>query len=92
MHGPGQSSGHECCFLIQFFICLKVGSLPELTEPFVSFVRLANTIPVPQAPTQPSAKFVFVAFTPTGSMRYDHLEIGRSMAALMANLVGLAAV
>jgi len=52
----------------------------------VSFVRLANTIPVPQAPTQPSAKFVFVAFTPTGSMRYDHLEIGRSMAALMANL------
>ena len=55
----------------------------------MSFVRLASPISVPQAPNQPSAKFIFVAFTPDGSMKYDHLEIGRSMAALMSNLVGV---
>ena len=54
----------------------------------MSFVRLGAPIPVPQAPEQPYAKFIFIVFTPNGSMKYDHLEIGRAMATLMSNLVG----
>ena len=59
----------------------------ELEEPVVSLVRLEEPIVMPQAPDAPKIRFVFIAFTPTNNMEFDHMEIGRSMAALLANEV-----
>jgi len=64
---------------------ILVGSISELEEPVVSFIRLENPIPVPQAPEQPNSRFIFIVFTPTKNTEFDPLEIGRSMATLLSN-------
>ena len=61
--------------------------MDELEEPVVSFVRLEEPISMPQAPDQPHVRFVFIAFVPADNMKFDHLEIGRTMAALLSNKV-----
>ena len=58
-----------------------------LDAPVVSLVRLEQPIAMPQAPDQPHVRFVFIAFTPADSVEFDHMEIGRTMAALLSNEV-----
>ena len=59
----------------------------DLEEPVVSFVRLEQPIAMPQAQDQLHVRFVFIAFAPADNIKFDHLEIGRTIAALLSNKV-----
>ena len=40
---------------------------------------------MPKADDMPKVRFIFVVFTPSENLMFDHLEIGRSMATLLSN-------
>ena len=65
-----------------------VGALPDISKPAVALVRLAKAVMMPKT-TEISlpVRFIFIAFTPSSDMDFDHHEIGRSMSTLMADKV-----
>ena len=65
-----------------------VGSLDTIKKPLVGLIRLAHGTVMPNLmEVQIPVRFIFVLFTPAGSVSMDCHEIGRAFSTLMSNKV-----
>jgi len=63
-----------------------VGSDPDIGQPIVAFVRLAQAIVMPNTiEAELPVRFIFILLTPSGNLNMDPHEIGRSFSTLMSN-------